>query len=426
MPPLDLSSQGAIVLGVFVGVVSTSIQSLGLTLQRKSHLLEEQRPIQRPPYRRRRWQIGIGLFITSNILGSSVQIGTLPLVILSPLQASGLVFNSICASALLGEPFTSVSLVGTVLVCIGAALIAIFGALKEPVHNLDELVALFYRKEFIGWLVGQFVIISILIIFTRVGGSPKRSISTGRWRLLRGATYGSISGILSADSLLLAKSAVELLIRTVLNGENQFTNWPAWVIVFALIVAALSQLYFLHRGLKLCSTSVLYPLVFCIYNIFAISNGLIYYNQAGRLSTLSSWLIALGVFILLSGVLALSWRLEQSNQQFFEDGIHDASPNEESEEAQLLTESPESPTEPSSWLTYLNIRSLNASERRKSPISAGRYGTVARRRTMTETREILAELESETSSPPTDPNGGGLPEPDEYASLLGESAQSRH
>ncbi|KAF3237945.1 hypothetical protein TWF217_002016 [Orbilia oligospora] len=56
--PMDLSSHAAIIIGIFVGVVSTSVQSLGLTLQRKSHLLEEERPSQRPPYRRRRWQVG--------------------------------------------------------------------------------------------------------------------------------------------------------------------------------------------------------------------------------------------------------------------------------------------------------------------------------------------------------------------------------
>jgi hypothetical protein len=49
-------------LGVIVGLLSTSIQSVGLTLQRKSHLLEEQKEeeygyLRRPPYRRRRWQV---------------------------------------------------------------------------------------------------------------------------------------------------------------------------------------------------------------------------------------------------------------------------------------------------------------------------------------------------------------------------------
>lgn len=47
-------------LGVIVGLVSTSVQSIGLTLQRKSHLLEEEKEDdydRRPPYKRRRWQV---------------------------------------------------------------------------------------------------------------------------------------------------------------------------------------------------------------------------------------------------------------------------------------------------------------------------------------------------------------------------------
>ncbi|KAG8528730.1 uncharacterized protein KY384_006417 [Bacidia gigantensis] len=58
-----------------------------------------------------------------------------------PLQ-SGLVFNSACATVILGEPFTRWSLFGTILVCAGAVLIAIFGAIGEPAHNLDQLLAL--------------------------------------------------------------------------------------------------------------------------------------------------------------------------------------------------------------------------------------------------------------------------------------------
>lgn len=81
------------------------------------------------------------------------------------------------------------------------------------------------------------------------------------------------SGILSADSLLLAKSAVELLVRTIVDRVNQFKRWQSWVILLGLVTVALTQLYYLHRGLKICSTSVLYPLVFCVYNIFAILGG---------------------------------------------------------------------------------------------------------------------------------------------------------
>jgi magnesium transporter len=61
--------------------------------------------------------------------------------------------------------------------------------------------------------------------------------------------------------------------------------------------------------LKLVSTSVLYPLVFCIYNIIAILDGLIYFNQTDLISALDAGLIAVGTVVLLAGVLALSWRL---------------------------------------------------------------------------------------------------------------------
>lgn len=307
-----MSPGGSIALGIITGLLSTGVQSLGLTLQRKSHILEDEKgphDVRRPPHRRRRWQIGMAMFIISNILGSTVQISTLPLPVLSTLQASGLVFNSICATIILGEPFTRWSLWGTLLVCAGAVLIAIFGAIPSPTHTLDELLALLGRSAFVLWMAMQAVL--VIAICTVIDGANHflNLSQSPRFRLVRGLSYGCVSGILSAHSLLVAKSAVELIIKTVVDGKNQFVRWQAWVIVLALITLALTQLYYLHRGLKLVSTSVLYPLVFCIYNIIAILDGLIYFDQTGLISALRGCLIALGTVILLSGVLALSWRL---------------------------------------------------------------------------------------------------------------------
>ena len=133
-----------------------------------------------------------------------------------------------------------------------------------------------------------------------------------RFRLFRGLSYALISGILSAHSLLVAKTAVELLVRTIVDHNNQFNRYQSWLILLTLVFFALTQLYYLHLGLRLCSTSVLYPFVFCIYNIVAILDGLIYFRQASRLSALHAGLIALGTVILLTGVLALSWRLDDT------------------------------------------------------------------------------------------------------------------
>ncbi|OIW31016.1 hypothetical protein CONLIGDRAFT_630912 [Coniochaeta ligniaria NRRL 30616] len=308
----DLSAGASIALGIIVGLLSTSVQSLGLTLQRKSHILEDEKSphdVRRPPHRRRRWQLGMGMFILANVLGSTVQISMLPLPVLSTLQASGLVFNSICATLILGEPFTRWSLWGTLLVCSGATLIAIFGAIPSPSHKLSELLALLGRRPFVLWMSFQALLVVAIALATDLTSYFKKTAQSSRFRLARGLSYGCISGILSAHSLLVAKSAVELLLRTIADRDNQFVHWQSWMLVIALITLALSQLYYLHRGLKLVSTSVLYPLVFCIYNIIAILDGLIYFDQTNLITPLHACLITLGTVILLAGVLALSWRL---------------------------------------------------------------------------------------------------------------------
>ncbi|KAL2149911.1 hypothetical protein VTH82DRAFT_7587 [Thermothelomyces myriococcoides] len=307
-----ISPGGSIALGITVGLLSTSVQSLGLTLQRKSHILEDEKDpydVRRPPYRRRRWQLGMAMFIISNVVGSSVQISMLPLPVLSTLQASGLVFNSICATLILGEPFTRWSLWGTLLVCAGAVLIAVFGAIPSPAHKLSELLDLLGRRPFVLWMAFQAFFVISLAVATELVSHFTTLMQDPRFRLARGFSYGCISGTLSAHSLLVAKSAVELIVRTIADGKNQFVHWQSWILVLGLVTLALSQLYYLHRGLKLVSTSVLYPLIFCIYNIIAILDGLIYFRQTDLINPLRACLIALGTVILLSGVLALSWRL---------------------------------------------------------------------------------------------------------------------
>lgn len=294
------------------------------------------------------------MFVISNLVGSTIQITTLPLPVLSTLQASGLVFNTAFATLLLGEPFTRFSVVGTVLTCGGAALIATFGAIGEPAHSLGQLLVLLKRWEFIVWMTATLLVVvgTILIAhFLKLWSSHRHienhylkserprsasvssirheglkrtftsslprplQVRVNRLRLARGLAYGLVSGILSAHSLLVAKSAVELLVRTIVDRNNQFNQFQSWLILIALIFFALTQLYYLHLGLRLCSTSVLYPFVFCVYNIIAILDGLIYFHQASKLTALHGGLVALGTLVLLVGVFALSWRLDEPQHE---------------------------------------------------------------------------------------------------------------
>jgi len=315
MADFPINPQAGVALGVIVGLASTCVQSVGLTLQRKSHMLEDEKEDhdnKRPPYKRRRWQIGMLLFLVANIFGSTIQIVALPLPLLSTLQASGLVFNSILASLLLKEPWTWRSAYGTILVAAGAVLISFFSAVPEPSHSLRQLLVLLGEPAFLVWFILSLMlaVLVIVVTFTLRKCIPSQRSHSPRVMLVNGMIFGLVSGILSAHALLLAKSAVELVVRSLSHHQNQFRSWEPWVLILAFLVLSLSQLYYLHLGLKLISTSVLYPFVFCIYNIVAILDGLIYFQQMDKLPPLHAGLIALGTVLLLAGVLALSWRLE--------------------------------------------------------------------------------------------------------------------
>ena len=254
-------------------------------------------------------------------------------------------------------------------------MIATFGAIGEPAHNLHQLLELLRRPAFIIWVVGTMILVLVILFGSRMlrwislhSKYPNNNSSVqapqSRVKLIRGMSYGLVSGILSAHMLLLAKSAVELLVRTVIDRVNQFNRWQSWVILVGMVMLALVQLFCLHHGLKLCSTSVLYPFVFCIYNIIAILDGLIYFRQIRELDAQRAGLIALGTVVLLTGVLCLSWRLEDSEQvppmDLVEEAAEETTAQEtEDEESRVGSEHERSPllmqrvqTTPSSSLLF--------------------------------------------------------------------------
>lgn len=153
-------------VGILVGLVASFVQSLGLTIQRKSHLENDSRPPerQRKAHRRPLWLVGFAIFISSNLFGTVFQIGALPIVILAPLGAVSLLWNALLSRILLGDLFSATTLVGTLLIAGGATLIAIFGVVPEQNHNLDELLALFRRPGFVVYITLMSVAVAVVLV----------------------------------------------------------------------------------------------------------------------------------------------------------------------------------------------------------------------------------------------------------------------
>lgn len=86
----------------------------GLTIQRKSHLLNERAPAdhKRTEWRRPLWIIGFVIFLCANIGGTVFQIGALPIVMLAPLGAVSLLYNALLARFLLNDFFSKYMVLG--------------------------------------------------------------------------------------------------------------------------------------------------------------------------------------------------------------------------------------------------------------------------------------------------------------------------
>nr|ODN86916.1 hypothetical protein L203_03689 [Cryptococcus depauperatus CBS 7841] len=138
---------------ILVGLASSFVQSLGLTIQRKSHIQNDQLdPFnRRPTIRRPLWLIGFTIYMVSNIFSTIFQLDTLPIVILAPLGAVSLVFNALLARIILGDRFGVNWVIGTALVAGGAVIIAIFGVVPDEKHGLDELLVLLRRPTFVAF-----------------------------------------------------------------------------------------------------------------------------------------------------------------------------------------------------------------------------------------------------------------------------------
>lgn len=284
-----------------VAIVSSALQSTGLTLQRKAHIIESsQNNALAHSNAQVLWRLGVLLFVASNLVGSGIQLISLPLLILCPLQAVGLVFNSLFASLLLGESLTSTSLLGTGLVVVGAGVVAGFGALPEPDLSLDELIKQLTGSSFLLWFVASLCLAAVLNLLAARRKSHEA----------KGLCYGILCGILSAHSLLMAKSAVLLLVNAVHKGFKDILRIQFLLIVALFALFAILQLYFVNNGLKYSSTSILYPLVFCVFNLVSMVNALLYYGQIDTLKGYKVFAVVLGTAMLLAGVFCLSGRLD--------------------------------------------------------------------------------------------------------------------
>ncbi|AET39999.1 uncharacterized protein Ecym_5231 [Eremothecium cymbalariae DBVPG len=304
--------KGAILVyyGIFVTIFSSGIQSLGLVLQRKATCTGGQDG--RSVYRSGVWQGGIGLFVGASVLGGTVQIATLPLMVVAPLQSCGLLFNSFFAWVLLGESLGGrLAVVGAVLVCLGGVVLGTLGTqmscgVAGERHDYEKLVEYGGRGAFLWYFVGSTLVAVWLVCAVYALPQPPRRVGGCGSGQRSGMMLGLASGILSGHSLLCAKCVADIVLERAPGVRVGVVVRQALPVAGLFVVFAVSQLHLLGQTMYHVTMSILYPLVYSVFNTVTILNGAMFYEHEQGISVQYVVVVVLGLLTLGTGMALLS------------------------------------------------------------------------------------------------------------------------
>lgn len=277
--------------------------------------------------RRSQWLIGFTLYLVFNVLGTVVQLASLPLIVLAPLGAISLIPNVVFARLLLKDKRREL-LQGIALIVVGATLIAYHSDLS-PEHHLSfhRLMKLFGRTSNKVYLTLQALVIGGALVAAHFWDQRRAHSVAEEAPLIGGdrnakrngpaVLFASCSGVLSGLCLLLAKGGIDVLSRTIIHNGKwwMLLRWQIWLLVTVLVAAAIMQLYYLNLALKSSDPSLISPLAFCFYNVSSILNGLVFFNQYTHTSKADLVTISAGTITLLIGVWIISLNENVEQQQ---------------------------------------------------------------------------------------------------------------
>ncbi|KAK4517644.1 uncharacterized protein ATC70_000984 [Mucor velutinosus] len=272
------------VIGVFVSLGASFMDALGLNILKLDHVKEAKRDKehQRGDCGRPLWHMGLYTYIASQLIGSTIA-----------------------------------------LIVASVIWIVVFGGMyngddPEELISLESLKVLFVRPIFIIYFsvlnIAAFggLIISIWSNWAISDETRKRksqifaTMKQKKMKHIVGLMFSIEGGVLASETLLLAKSGVKLFTLSIKSQVNQFNDNASRLILLALLVTAILQVYCLNTALKLYSSVVVVPVFYGTYTALGLVNTIIYLDEIGNYPPWAILLVFVGIGVLIYGVYLLS------------------------------------------------------------------------------------------------------------------------
>ncbi|KAJ1503105.1 hypothetical protein HMI54_008397 [Coelomomyces lativittatus] len=143
--------------------------------------------------------------------------------------------------------------------------------------------------------------------------------------------YAGMGGALGGLTVLFAKSSAELITIT-LSGDNQFVFLPTYLILAAIVVTGIGQVYYINQGLQRYDALLQVPAFYVIYTLCGILSGGVYFDDFKDFKPSQLLFFCIGVGLTFSGVMLLGFRLKKTVA--LEEALESASGPEEKQLAE--------------------------------------------------------------------------------------------
>jgi hypothetical protein len=264
--------------------------AVGVNVQKLSMNREENG---RKPFMQPLWLMGMAVIVVDAI-GDFVFIGLAPQSLLAPLGSLCLGWNVILAPLFhREEKVTKTTVIATAIIYVGTIISILYAATSTPNYNLEKIKELARNPYFINYLVFTLAVQGTLILHGKRKGYGMLHYTCG-------------AGSLGGQTIIFAKTSSELVKNAILKKEfDDLMNPISYMAMIMTVVTAVTQLHVLNTGLAKFEALVVVPVYQTFINAFAITGGLVFFQEYRAMSKKDGTMYSIGLMITLVGVKML-------------------------------------------------------------------------------------------------------------------------
>jgi len=290
------------VAGFLISLVFSVLNSVGINLQKLSMTRNDAAEVKKTTVKQPLWMLGFGLVCLGSLL-DFVAFGMAPQTLLAPLAALSLVWNMLIAPIFHKEKVTRQNLLATAIIFMGVTLTVIFAGHSTPSYELEDLIRLYQQPAMYAYITLIVCFLGGLFVFSRYI-ERTHNYEEGLFHII---CYGGIAGTFGGQSVLLAKSTVELLKSAIWgdSGLYMFTQFTSYVIIAGLGICLGFQVHFLNGGLKRFDALVVIPVYQSFWILMSVLGGIMYFAEYVNMTRTQMLMFTIGGCVTILGIVVL-------------------------------------------------------------------------------------------------------------------------